>query len=175
LKPSLAIKGNLQASKSGGFVQRFLIVVQFSLAVIFIFCTLVINQQMKYMKMADLGFAKDNVLVVDMNMGYKDPAKAYQSIDAIIQQLKSFPEVQNITASRSVPGNYPNWYNVYVTGTPTPIELRLRHVSNTDESYFATYDIDFLAGEPFFSEKALTHQNAVVINNSVAAAYGWKP
>lgn len=175
LKPSLAIKGNLQASKSGGLIQRSLIVVQFSLAVIFIFSTLVINQQMQYLKGADLGFTKDHVLVVDMSMGYKDSEKAYQSIDAIMQQLKSFPEVQSITASRSIPGNYPNWYNVYEADAPALKEVRLRHVSNTDENYFSTYNIGFLAGEPFYSEKAATHQNAVILNKSAALAYGWKP
>ncbi|WP_028297229.1 ABC transporter permease [Olivibacter sitiensis] len=174
---ALALKGKASNLPKRNPLQQGLIVLQFALAVVFVFLTVTVQQQMRYMKNANLGFDKDQVMVVDTYLGFKDREKAYQSLDQAIRQLADFQNIQHYTTSQNIPGQYRNWFNTYTArkDQADASEVYCRVSYDLDSAYFPTYGIDFLAGTNFHDPKALAKTNAVILNRRAALAFGWQP
>lgn len=69
-EPIKALKGKVSAHISNAIFRKVLVVIQFSFSVILITGTIVIGNQLSYMRSKELGYSKENVLSVNMvNMG----------------------------------------------------------------------------------------------------------
>jgi len=169
---ALSLKGQTAMLPKRNVLQHSLIVIQFSLAVVFVFLTVVVQQQMYYMKRADLGFDKEQVMVIDSYLGFKDREKAYQTLDHAIRGLEQFPEVERYSVGQNVPGQYRNWFNTLQFADR---EVYCRVSYNVDSTYFPTYGIRFIAGTNFHDEKARAKRNAIILNRTAAEAFGWTP
>ena len=167
---ALSLKGQASTLPKRNMLQHGLIVLQFSLAVAFVFLTVVIQQQMHYIKRADLGFEKDQVMVIDSYLGFKDREKAYQALDHAIGELTQFPDVQHYTTSQNIPGQYRNWFNTFQS---TDKEVYCRVSYGLDSAYFPTYGIRFLAGTNFHDERSVAKRGSVILNRTAAEAFGW--
>ncbi|MEN0055934.1 MAG: ABC transporter permease, partial [Mucilaginibacter sp.] len=95
-KPVMVLKGRFSSSSKGNILRKTLVIVQFSISIALIIGTIVVYTQMDFMRNRDLGFSKDQTLVLDTN---NDPAK-----DALKQAITSIPGVKGVTLSSSVPG-----------------------------------------------------------------------
>lgn len=169
---ALSLKGQANAQPKQSMLQQGLIVLQFSLAVVFVFLTVVVQQQMHYIKRVDLGFEKDQVMVIDSFIGFKDREKAYQVLDHAIRGLAQFPEVEHYSAGQNIPGHYRNWFNS-MHSSDKEVYCRVSH--EVDSAYFPTYGIRFLAGTNFHDEKAVAKRNTVILNRTAAETFGWTP
>jgi len=100
-KPVLALKGNfsenLNQNAAAGF-RKLLVVLQFSISIIFMIGMLIINGQMNYLQNKDLGFKHDNRIVLT---AYNNSLKTeYQIIKA---KLLSIPGVKEVTVGIKPP------------------------------------------------------------------------
>lgn len=82
--------------------RKILVVVQFSLAIILLISTLIIKDQVDYMINKDLGFDKEQVIVID---GSSVVASDPQKMSLFRESLEGLPFVRSITASSSYPGD----------------------------------------------------------------------
>ena len=80
-----ALKGQTAAQPGRNVMQHSLIVLQFALAAVFVFLTVVVQQQMRHIRRADLGFDQQQVMVIDSYLGFKDREKAYQTLNHTLQ------------------------------------------------------------------------------------------
>ena len=126
----------------GAGLRKVLVVIQFSLAIIFIFCILVMNRQVMYMQSLDLGFNKDNVMVISPRI---NPEK----VDAIAEQIEKIPGVKKIALGGNVPvsmGNF-NTFNRWdgnVTGKPL-----MFYMVQVDDRYLDLLGIQLADGKYF--------------------------
>src|SRR6185503_2819239 len=65
--PIQAIKGKLRLGKGGSYFRQVLVVVQFSISVFLIVGTIIITKQMNYVKNKQLGYNKDQTVIVPMD------------------------------------------------------------------------------------------------------------
>ncbi|MBD3275428.1 MAG: FtsX-like permease family protein [Candidatus Marinimicrobia bacterium] len=163
--PASILKGTVAMRLTGPFLRKTLMVVQFTLAVIFITGTLILNHQLRYMQEKELGFNPDNVV-------YTYVYKMKPSPDTFIQRLSQNPNIASITLCGSTPGE------------PVPIQPVIPEVA-TDEfaqsmpiisagiDYFKTFRIPLIAGRTFSKDRPSDADRTVVINQSVADAFGW--
>jgi len=87
-------KGKLTEGKSRSpLLRKTLVIIQFALSVGFIGCILFINQQLHYMRNKDLGFDKENILVLRATRGFLEKAST------IKQELLNHPRIQSIASS----------------------------------------------------------------------------
>ena len=96
--PYEVLKGSIKNSMKNGRLRRVLVVFQFAVSILLIVCTMVMYRQINYMLNKDVGFNKEQLIVIDR-------------ADAIGQKMKSFkesvkriPGVVNISSSTAVPG-----------------------------------------------------------------------
>jgi len=96
-QPIQVLKGKIAAGFKGGYLRSFLVVFQFSISIFLIVGTLVIYNQMNYIHNKDLGFNRDQVLVIKNTNVLGNRAKILKD------ELKQMPDVQNATLSSYQP------------------------------------------------------------------------
>ena len=139
--PKVALTGKLAVRVNGQYsLRQGLIVLQFVVCQVLIIGALVVANQIRYMQRADLGFRKDNVLIVNLPFGQK--AKQ----DAFKQQLLSDAAIESVsltvlppTSSLGYGGSFK--FDGRADWEKYPILERL-----ADADYLETYDMKLLAG-----------------------------
>ncbi len=174
LNTTEAVKGKLSADPlQGRLRQNSLIVLQFVLAVVLIVGTIGLRQQVSFMKSADLGFDRKNVLVFQTDLAYKNETTAVSEGRVILDQLRQNPNVVSFTTSEVVPMRYWQNFNSYYPEGNDVKKINLRHVSG-GEKYFETLKVPMIEGRGFRDNSADSANNAVVINEAAMKAFGWQ-
>ena len=174
LKTTDAVKGKLSATPTRGRVrQNALIVLQFTLAMLFILGTVGMREQIKFMKRAAIGYDKNNVLIFKTDLAYRNETAALTQGRAILNSLRQNPHVVSFTSSELTPAFYQDNFNKYYPDGDEARSINIRHLAG-GINYFATYKIPLLEGRDFSDTTPADSANhAVVINESAMKAFGW--
>lgn len=146
-------------------LRNVLVTFQFFIAISFVIGTTVIYQQLTFIQQKDLGYAKDNLIVVQTW-----PLGDQQA--AFIQQLKDDSRVVNLTRSGYIPAgsSYNNNFLIHDKQTPKSWIKTLRY--DVDENYIATLGMQLIAGRNFSDTYGADSLNAIV-NESAVKSFGW--
>jgi len=160
--PIVVLKGKLAAGFKGGMLRSFLVVFQFAISIFLIIGTLVIYNQLKYIQNKDLGYNRDQVLIVKNVGALATAAKTFK------QEVKQLPGVQNATLTGALPtndvGNETSFFKDPVIDQKRAV---LTGQWNVDEDYIPTLGIKMAAGRNF-SKDMMTDSSAVIINEACA-------
>lgn len=175
LKTTDAVKGKISASPAQGRLrQQGLIVLQFALAVILILGTIGMRQQIQFMKEADLGYDKENVLVFKTDLAYRNETTALAQGKQILTRLRQNPNVVSFTSTYYTPVSYQENFNQYYPDGHENQQIHLRHMGGV-VNFTETYKIPMLEGRNFSDATPADSANhAVIINESAMRAFGWK-
>jgi len=167
IRPVLALKGNI-ASPRGQWVRKISVAVQFFISIGLIICTFVIYKQMVFVRNYNLGFEKDNVLVLEP----PNDSTMYERAIAFKKNLLSHSAIKNVSASGpgSLVGNDDTRRGSINVVTDGKQEARMVNYTNVDEDYFSTLGIRLLEGRNF----GLNPGNAVIVNEAMVRMMGWK-
>lgn len=175
LKTTDAVKGKISASPTQGRLrQNGLIVLQFALAVILILGTIGMREQIQFMKEANLGYDKENILVFKTDLAYRNETAALAQGKSILARLRQNPDVVSFTSTYYTPVSYQENFNQYYPDGHENQQVHLRHMGGA-VNFTETYKIPMLEGRNF-SDATLADSanNAVIINESAMRAFGWK-
>ena len=144
--PITALKSRVAATTTGGLnLRRALVVFQFAIAQVLIIGMLVVVSQMNYFKNASLGFTKDHIVNVPIPTDSAGQAK----IDYLRSQLLQQPGVENISFHFASPADNGSWRSDFDFGNTNKNSGFEAMMKWADVDYFKTYDIAFVAGQPF--------------------------
>jgi putative ABC transport system permease protein len=142
VKPTLSLK-NIVMLPSGRLVRRSLQVAQFAIAIGMVICTLVVYQQMNYLRHKNLGFTEKPVLVVDLSQNLEVRKKLPQLTKAWMEH----PEVAYVARGAKPGGAYMRGSVIQeIDGEQYDLPINALYV---DEHYLNTLDIDLIAGDTF--------------------------
>ncbi len=166
------VKGKLSFGNfSNHGIRNTFITIQFVLAITLICVTIILNRQVKYMKVASLGFSKENVAVGNMDMAWRDPKAAGAHFQSMLDQVRKNPHVRGVSTNFIVPTAYWDNFNTYYD-PETNQEVHLRK-AGADAGYFTTYDVRFVQGRNFDDALAATEKGGVILNLAAVKALGW--
>lgn len=153
---------------TGTQLRRGSIVLQLFVCLSFIGCTVLINQQLDYLRHRDLGLKIKNrgSFSVMGDMDYTPLIRKIKELPMIteVMQPDYYPIVSQLTAI----GQFDNWEGLDIPiDTPVPVKLFLGK-----EDFFRFYDITLLAGE--WLDDLSTYED-IIINESLARRMGWSP
>ena len=153
---------------TGTQLRRGSIVLQLFVCLSFIGCTVLINQQLDYLRHRDLGLKIKNrgSFSVMGDMDYTPLIRKIKELPMIteVMQPDYYPIVSQLTAI----GQFDNWEGLDIPiDTPVPVKLFLGK-----EDFFRFYDITLLAGE--WLDDLSTYED-IIINESLARRLGWSP
>ena len=151
--------GNKSEGKS--IFRSGLVVIQFGLALAMIVSTLIVLQQLYFMKNKDIGFSKDQIMLVSMN---DDANKKFETIK---EELLADRFIEGVTASGQRLGNNFHQWGFKVKADTGIMEITPSNV-NVDYDYLKVYGIRLKEGRDFSKLHASDNGKAFIINESFA-------
>jgi putative ABC transport system permease protein len=120
---------------------------------------------MHYMRSQDLGFNKDQVMVIDT---HGDDAR-----DAFRDAVANISQVQSVSLSSSIPGGgNPGAYS-QLENSKGDLQIANLDLYFVDFNYINQYKIQMVAGRPFSKDFLSDTTQAMVINESTARMLGY--
>jgi putative ABC transport system permease protein len=163
-KPVAVLTGKTGTGTRRSWLRSILVILQFGISVFIIIGTIVVFQQLSYMLNKNLGFDKDQIMVVQR---FGEIGKDH--IEAFKQEISRIPGVIASTSSTSIPG-YANNYNAHgIEGRPLD-QVYLLQVNWCDFDFLKTYGLKLNSGR-FFSTDNPSDSTAAIINLKAVKDY----
>ena len=138
-----------------------LVIVQFGLAIAMIVSTLIVLQQLSFMKNTDIGFDKDQMMLIGMNK------EANEKFETFKQELQKQTVIKGVTASGQRLGNNFHQWDFKVKSDTGMMNITPSNV-NVDYDYLKVYGIELKEGRGFSKDFATDNGKAFVINETFA-------
>jgi len=170
------LKGKFFNSPSGIAMRKVLVGTQFIISIALIAGTIMIFRQVQFMRNHDLGYAKDQLLVI----------RAARIVDTLYQvrwetfktELKSYAAVNNVSITSELPGgllSQTNSIRNFDQGTEDDIKVSMYFV---DHNFTPTFGLKILAGRNFTEkDRLLGHDaksNPIMLNRKIIETLGYK-
>lgn len=163
-QPVSTLKGNLVKGLGRLALRKSLVIFQFTISLVLLISTLVINGQVGFMRRMNLGYHKNNMLVLPLD------SKALQTgYETFKNELRGIPGVIDAAASSDVPGRGFTMNGYFPQGYKRPL---LIHVVDGDEDFLSTYGLKLVMGRNFSTQIGSDRQ-AYIVNESLARLLDW--
>jgi len=165
-QPIQVLKGKIAGGFRNSNLRSFLVVFQFAISIFLIIGTLVIYNQLKFIQNKDLGYKRDQVLMVYNVSSLGDGARILK------QEVKQLAGVRNATLTGFTPVN--GWRNngsVFKDHSMNARQGTLTQLWDVDPDYIPTMGMTVISGRNF-SDKMATDSSAMIINESAARLLG---
>lgn len=165
--PIESLRGKLRFGKGGAAFRQVLVVAQFSISVLLIVGTIVIMNQMSYVKHKQLGYQQEQTVVIPINN--EDIAK-----HALLfkNELQNEPPVASVSLMSGEPGGFFDQFPFEVEGRRDTWSSRTEFA---DFEFVKTLGLHIIAGRDLSPQFATDSTNAVLINRTAATELGFTP
>ncbi|GGC01016.1 ABC transporter permease [Dyadobacter sediminis] len=164
-EPVVVLKGRFTTSFKGALLRKGLVAVQFAISIALIIATIVVYTQMDFMRNRDLGFSKDQMLIINSE---GDPKK-----EAFKESLASLSGVKSTATSSSVPGSgNPGAYSE-IENKSGDMQIANLDLYFVDFDYIPQFKLKMAAGRPFSREFGTDTTQAMVINEAAVKLFGY--
>ncbi len=165
--PVKVLKGNSSNSSERSGFRSLLVICQFTISIILIIGTVVIHGQLNYVKNRDLGFDREQILVI--------PSGEYifrLSLPAIKEILYGSPGVKKVSASSRIPGTT-IYKDPFIPEGFAKGEFLWMGKMDMDHEFLETMNIELVEGRNFSPDMNADLQNSVIINETAVKQAGW--
>ena len=169
-QPVEAIKNQITLKKgSGNFnLRRVLIITQFAFTSILIVCTLIVAEQVDFVKNRDAGFSSEGVYLLDL------PESSIEKRNSFISHLRSKESISEASLAFSAPMASYGWNNTFEIPGKETKDNQVSSLKFVDESYISFYDIELLAGTNLSNKKINDSTHHVLINKHMVTFADWE-
>ena len=173
IKPTGMLSENQPVHRRQDYLRKGLVMLQSTISVALIVGTLVLYQQLGFLRNAKLGFEKEQVMVIPSGIGQVE-----DSFPVLKQALMQHPGVLNVTDASSVPGvagsrGFIRSMTAEVFEDAGTHRIDLGYIE-TGPDFVETLGIELIAGRSFHSgERSDSDMWKVILNEMAAGALGW--
>jgi putative ABC transport system permease protein len=162
-RPTSVLSGDVKSGTRNKRIRSILVVSQFVISAALILGTIVISRQTTYMLNKDLGFDKENLIVIRRLGILEDQIGTFKA------EVNKIPGVINSAHSTMVPG-HPNNNNAYQLESQPRDETYVFDTNWADEDFLNVYGIEIASGR-FFSEDLSKDQHTCIVNEKSLKDY----
>lgn len=162
-RPAQALKGKVTRGLKGGKLRNALVTTQFAISIAMIACTLIVKDQVSYWMNYDLGFDRDNRIIVE-NMN-----RLGTSQESFKTEILSNPNVSNATISSDTPPLIFDFDN-FSRSAGTNYNISVNYLT-VDEEFIDIFGLDLLHGRGF--KKDFNDSSNIVVNEYFTSAFGF--
>ena len=161
-QPVKILKGSIYSGSKSNRFRRLLVISQYTISIGMIICTLIVSDQVSFLKNKDLGFEKDHVVYIPLAGELKDKYELLQN------ELTANPNIEGVTASMYLPTSRGrNRGDVEWTGKD-PAQRAMAEMPRIDYNFFSLLGLDIVDGRNFSKEFTTDADEAVIINQEMA-------
>ena len=155
--PYEVLKGSAKSNTNNGRLRRILVVFQFAVSILLIIGSMIMYRQIKYMLNKDVGFNKEQLIVINRAEALGTKMKSFK------EAVRDIPGVVNIASSTAVPGRNNNNNGYMIEGRTD--ETFLMTTNWIDYNFLETMGMTIVSGRNF-NESFTTDQQACLINET---------
>jgi len=167
-RPICVLKGLYRYGASEGVLRKILVVGQFSISIILMVGTLIMARQIGYMKTHDLGFDKEQKLVLPV----RGRAPLMASYESVKDEFLKNPAISGAVASGSVPGGYSGKLRTRLVGQQNQVD-RMMFYAFSDADFIPAFGLKMTAGRTFSKDRETDASGSCIINEAAVRAFGW--
>lgn len=164
-QPVTILKGKFQKSSMRSPLRNGLVIFQFTVSIVLIISTLIVNKQIKYMFSKDLGYDKEHVVVI------RNAGVLGQEFQAFKQALLTNASVSSVSGSINYPGGAFDGNVHRPEGTTDDRAISLSIIA-ADYDYVKTMGMEVVAGRNFSREFASDAANTYMLNEMAVRMLG---
>ncbi|MDF2158130.1 ABC transporter permease [Algoriphagus sp. CAU 1675] len=167
--PAKVLKGAFKAGKGHEKFRALLVIGQFAISVVLIVAVLVVIRQLNYMQNKDLGFKKEDMVVLPSN------SKINDNYRIIKDRLENHPGIQAVSISSRVPSGRlldSQGATAEVNGEMSQLNIRIADI-HVGHDFIKTYGIPIISGRDFDFERASDSTEAFILNETAVKEIGW--
>jgi len=165
--PVTVLKGSITQGSAGSLFRKILVVIQFSVSVIMIICTLIVFKQLNFMKTADQGFDQKNILSLELN------GPMIRKYPMVKQALLDNPNIKYVTATNSRIGEGSGKL-IFSVETDQGMAQKGINFVVTDYDFVETMGIKMSSGRSFQKDMPSDTLTAVIVNETFVKRMAWK-
>ncbi len=167
LRPVKVLKGTLKTEGRGYLFRRILVVSQFSLSILLIVCTIVVSQQVGYMRNKKLGLDREHVVYLPIR------DELVQRYEALKNELLKNTGIKNVAASSNLPTSGVILTTDKVTWEgKNPEDVVVLEVTSTGYDFIETFNMEMIKGRSFSKFYSSDEEEAIVINETAMKIIG---
>jgi len=162
-RPAEVLKGKLTSGTRNANLRNVLVVFQFAISIALMAATFIVFQQLRYFQAQNLGFDKDNILILN------NADKLGDQLQSFRDEVSTYPGVRDAALSMDVRNSLEDIFMREGTEAKLPItQLKI------DEHFFKTFSLKLAAGRSY-EESRPSDVNAVILNETAVKLFGWTP
>ncbi len=162
--PVNAIKGRSRVGREGKNFRNGLVVFQFSVSIVLIICTVIVFQQLKYASEKDMGFDKENLVLLHH-------AEAVKNGETLANVVGNVPGVVNTTYCSSAPPQLFGGDSFSAEGLGD--RKFILNYTKADENYIPTLGIKIIFGRNF-QVGSPGDSMRIILNETAVRRIGWE-
>lgn len=167
-RPVEVIQGKFKRGSKSSALRIILVSLQFTVSIVLIIGTLVVNKQLNYIRSKDLGYNKDHVIVIRVRN--EDTQKKMEYIKS---ELLQSPDVVKVSASETIPLGINDYSIHHAVGKP-PEEHIMLASQFVDEDYLDTHEIELINGRNFSRDFPSDPGESIIINEAAVKKLSWQ-
>lgn len=167
-KPITVLSGSFTRSSKGSALRNILVLFQFSITIILIICTLIIREQLNFVKNIDVGYSKEQIIT----LGIRDRA-VRQNIQAIKTELLQYTDIIAVSSSDRLPNNIETHMSRYLNERK-PEERITIFYNRADHDFVDLFDIQIVEGRNFSRDFPSDLNGAFLVNEAAVRAAEWE-
>ena len=165
--PVKVLKSDSVVSGGGSLFRKVLVVVQFSLSLILIIGTIIISNQLNYIKNKDIGFNRENIIEININKTIRN------NLLAVKNELKQNPDIVSVGAGSASPAYVMSSSSGFDWPGKNKDDRVLIHFISGDEDFVTTFKMKMVQGR-FYSKDFGSYSSSIVLNEEAAKVIGIK-
>ncbi|MEM1136787.1 MAG: FtsX-like permease family protein, partial [Bacteroidota bacterium] len=162
------LKQNIIISNKNSLFNQYLLIVQFSLAILLIIGALSIRMQMQYIQNKDLGYEKSRLIEMNINT-----SENIEGTRKLVERFKTkaFQNKHILAVSASMNNTREPWTKLAFEQENGQSEQLF--YNQIDPEYLKTLQIELLDGEGFKRDYT-KYKNAIIVNEALVRHFGWE-
>src|SRR5664280_1125110 len=164
--PVTVLKGEVTQGSAGSLFRKILVVIQFTVSVIMIICTLVVFRQLNFLKTSDQGFDQKNVVGLQLN------GPMIRKYPVLKQSLHENQNVKYVTSTTTAVGEGSGKV-IFNVETDQGMSQKGVNFAVVDHDFIETLGIKMLKGREFQQDMPSDTLTGVVVNEAFAKRMNW--
>jgi putative ABC transport system permease protein len=173
-RPISILKGTMQTGSKQG-LRKVLVGIQLVLSIFLISSTLLMRDQLSFLQNKDLGFNKEQLVVVQLNVprGGRMVERVNKGFEMATQFKTEFSKLPDVAAVCAASHDFANgsWMNVgYTDDNGT---YRTFNLNSIDDDYINVLNMKLVVGRNFSDDNPTDKRRSIIVNEAFVKEYGW--
>ncbi len=170
LRPVKIFKGTKGFGSDKSGMRKTLVVGQFAVSITLIICSLLIHKQLHYVQNMNLGFDKEQKLIIPVRDNVRDRVYLQKHFETVKREFMNHASIYGATILSIPPGIWSHYWQMVFERGDNSFTIQVQPV---DINFIKEYGIKMLAGRSFQRDMSTDNVNAIIINRVAAKALGF--